>query len=75
MDLNVQVIAVNSTPALIFSGRGRLLLAGNGKISGASGTPAWTLTATPIELTLNEATDIYGSHASSGSISMIVAPF
>lgn len=72
-DLNVQVTnSIGATPVLIFSGRGRVSLAGNARVSGASGTPFWTLTATPLQLDLREPTDIYATGGGSASVSLIV---
>jgi hypothetical protein len=75
-DINVQTFSsIGATPVLIYSGRGRLSLAGNARISGASGSPFWTLTATPLQLDLAADTDIYATGGGSASVSLIVTPF
>lgn len=75
-DLNIQQVAVSATPAVIYSGKGRLHLASgtNSYLCDSSGANAWNLTAYPLVLDLHEDTDVYGADATSGTISMIVLP-
>jgi len=75
-DLNLtSFTGSGATPVLIFSCRGRVSLAGNARISGASGTPFWTLTATPLQLDLAEPTDIYAWAVGPWAANVIVTPW
>lgn len=75
-DLNLQQVAVTSTPSVIYSGKGRLHLASgtNAYLCDSSGGNPWNLTAYPLTLDLHEDTDVYGADSGGGTITMIVLP-
>lgn len=63
---------LGATPVLAYSGRGRVTIAGSGRLCDAAGTTTWNLSATPLVLELREATDVYVNGTGAGTASLIV---
>lgn len=71
--MSIQVFTgLGATPVLAFSGRGRVTLAGTGRICDATGTTVFGLNGLgAVTLELREAADIYVNGTGSGSVSLI----